>query len=1480
MADSSDEGSSESDHKAATETKSKRVGAVKKSAASASGKNKKLPASVQALKKKYTEQRLAKKVISKTLPSPTRRTRSQTDKDPVSPRRRRKTVPSAKDSANQKKGGKVATRSTSQKSRVELTTRKPSAAALVARRKTRMATLTAASSRVSRMLTRLTPRGTSSAAFVRSTKKMPLAGRSLRGRDISLSSEEEEEDEDEDKKTPPKRRLKSRKSVEKKKKSEESESDADEENSSRDSSRRRVKTEPSKLQKKLDSHTTKLLKREARSASRESSASKESSRSDQTGSQRPSRKTKEACLTMLGQKLGGRREEDDEDNVSVASLGELKGKKAIKRKENSSKESTPVRRVITASSVKKKSGDERRSKDDNGSGAESEKKKSRKDESKDKKKAKHSLKELQDMLLEEAKKKIATTTDSNASPASSQASAGCSTTTREPCQNVDSEERITISQRTGYIQVKKHRSKSVDLASEEVTVLNPQQIGPAASIGPNGRRLSKNGERTATPPRKILPKSDLQSSGGDASNAGHSHLPVGVIGAAISSSRLNSAKASNSGQQTSSSGAVIGQVPLTQPLIINTSFNSGTPAAQPTTQINTPAGIIRGVPLQMGTIQMQQQQQQGVNGGQGSRSFVGGQIQGVPIVGSAGLQIAEFQQITLPSGIIQPFNAPTQSNPLIGPQQQQPVIGQQQQPPSRQPNSSMVRPQFNFGQQQQVIGQQQQPEGSNSQKQIAKNSLVTTAANSRTSNPAPPSLSTSMSSETDVTTTNTQPLVSPGPPMLSPQTKNDGNRLEGNPSFRQQQQTQNPAMAQVVPNAGNPGYIQTQQGLPTQSAPRVTMVPHGQLQSQQQPQFLQSLSYPSAVPMQPFQQQGSPYDSYHNIQTQQFPVYQQQQTSVQQTVPGSAQSAIPSKGQEQSKARLSTLKTDQVQKQQLKVSSTSNIPQQPSTSSSAKLSSSQSKSEKAKAIFNKSVPKTERQTAKSFQVENESSPYAFEPDPSEPSVPYRKTGNGGNKKPPTGESSKKKTDAGMAIQCNLENAKEMGSSIPIPKELANQLAAQAKKEGTSHNSEMTYFIPLQSSSGQSFGVAVKLGTEGPAGPNQKVIMKAKLVTQPSGKPVGARVISARESSTSKEDPSSSPRKFARMPMASPASPKHHGSDSDSDDSSRPSTSTGRMVSPDSGRRSSGGKQKHIKQQESPLSECCLGKVETLDRFPKLGQHAHLVEAPVYTPTEKEFKDPIKYIECVRKEAEQFGMCRIVPPSSFKPECNVDDDMRFTAYNQLIQKMMHRWGPNAKEMAAIKKYLETQNVTLKPHPIVGGVEIDLPALYHAVQSFGGLTEVIQRKRWGKIADFLRIPKGTQDRGNKLDDIYCKFLLPYDTLSNVEREELLRLVEEEYEESNKRKLERSKNEEDGNDDEDEESEEDEDMECVMKGKSTSLSAFFRVARNLMTMLFRETDPSVREVEEEYWRLVLERDSHIQVQQVTLIYAPSMYRTKDTC
>lgn len=136
-------------------------------------------------------------------------------------------------------------------------------------------------------------------------------------------------------------------------------------------------------------------------------------------------------------------------------------------------------------------------------------------------------------------------------------------------------------------------------------------------------------------------------------------------------------------------------------------------------------------------------------------------------------------------------------------------------------------------------------------------------------------------------------------------------------------------------------------------------------------------------------------------------------------------------------------------------------------------------------------------------------------------------------------------------------------------------------------------------------------------------------------------------------------------------------------------------------------------------------------------------------------------------------------------------MRFTAYLQYVHRMLHRWGPNVKELMAIKKYLATQSITLSQPPLVqkpfvfssrdafhgvslpmsvnhqlfqiGGMQVDLPHLYQTVQNLGGLKEVIEKKKWQKVADGMKIPKSAQDRVTKLDDIYCKYLLPYDTLS---------------------------------------------------------------------------------------------------------------------
>ncbi|KFM64577.1 Protein Jumonji, partial [Stegodyphus mimosarum] len=254
--------------------------------------------------------------------------------------------------------------------------------------------------------------------------------------------------------------------------------------------------------------------------------------------------------------------------------------------------------------------------------------------------------------------------------------------------------------------------------------------------------------------------------------------------------------------------------------------------------------------------------------------------------------------------------------------------------------------------------------------------------------------------------------------------------------------------------------------------------------------------------------------------------------------------------------------------------------------------------------------------------------------------------------------------------------------------------------------------------------------------------------------------------------------------------------------------------------------------------------------------ARMVAAPVYYPTMEEFRDPLEYICKIHPEAGKYGICKIVPPSSFKPECKVNDDMRFTAHNQYVHKMLYRWGPNVQHTACIRKHLKSQKVKLEQAPLIGGIELDISKFYHTVQQFGGLQQVIEKKKWQRVADIIKVPKTAQDRVTKLYDAYCKYLVSYDTLPADEKQKL----EEDVLADHERHV-RLRNSAKDSEKEEEDADDDENNDCVTKGRSMSLSNFFRIARNTMSMWFKN-DPSPEEVEHEFWKVVTERQHHVVV------------------
>ncbi|XP_071738564.1 putative lysine-specific demethylase JMJ16 [Rutidosis leptorrhynchoides] len=80
--------------------------------------------------------------------------------------------------------------------------------------------------------------------------------------------------------------------------------------------------------------------------------------------------------------------------------------------------------------------------------------------------------------------------------------------------------------------------------------------------------------------------------------------------------------------------------------------------------------------------------------------------------------------------------------------------------------------------------------------------------------------------------------------------------------------------------------------------------------------------------------------------------------------------------------------------------------------------------------------------------------------------------------------------------------------------------------------------------------------------------------------------------------------------------------------------------------------------------------------PKEARKPDLIDAPVFYPTEEEFEDTLKYISSIREKAEAFGICRIVPPSSWKPPCplkekTVWESSTFATRIQRVDKLQNR-----------------------------------------------------------------------------------------------------------------------------------------------------------------------------------------------------------------
>ena len=120
-----------------------------------------------------------------------------------------------------------------------------------------------------------------------------------------------------------------------------------------------------------------------------------------------------------------------------------------------------------------------------------------------------------------------------------------------------------------------------------------------------------------------------------------------------------------------------------------------------------------------------------------------------------------------------------------------------------------------------------------------------------------------------------------------------------------------------------------------------------------------------------------------------------------------------------------------------------------------------------------------------------------------------------------------------------------------------------------------------------------------------------------------------------------------------------------------------------------------------------------------------VDGPTLRPSLAEFADPFAYFRSVRPLVEQFGIALIVPPPGWKPPFALDSDsLRLRTTTQRISDLQATDDVSqACFLQGLREFLNAMGQPLTKIPLLGGKDIDLFRLYHAVTDMGGYHQAL-------------------------------------------------------------------------------------------------------------------------------------------------------------
>ncbi|SMR56609.1 unnamed protein product [Zymoseptoria tritici ST99CH_3D1] len=169
-----------------------------------------------------------------------------------------------------------------------------------------------------------------------------------------------------------------------------------------------------------------------------------------------------------------------------------------------------------------------------------------------------------------------------------------------------------------------------------------------------------------------------------------------------------------------------------------------------------------------------------------------------------------------------------------------------------------------------------------------------------------------------------------------------------------------------------------------------------------------------------------------------------------------------------------------------------------------------------------------------------------------------------------------------------------------------------------------------------------------------------------------------------------------------------------------------------------------------------------DEKPRSHRLFDIPNAPVFRPTEEEFRDPMEYMRKIAPEGSKYGIVKIIPPDAWNPPFAINTErFHFRTRRQELNSVEGGNRVNNDYLDQLAKFHKQNGHNLNRFPSVDKRPLDLYRLKKTVERKGGFDLVCKSKRWAEVGrDLGYSGKIMSSLSTSLKNSYQKWLFPYE------------------------------------------------------------------------------------------------------------------------